>query len=193
MNFRKSIKPLRYQKKGKKMTKESLINQAFKILGVNKRIFYVKLTDNGFDYTFNKENYEYEEKIAGKFLLITNTDKSPEYVMKTYKELQTVENAFDESKNFLYVRPIFHWREDRVKAHIFICYLSFLIESIIERFSSESARVTLRELDRIKLVEIKIKDKIEKKLTMKPLENANKIFKELKIKNPLYEIVETKN
>ena len=93
----------------------------------------------------------------------------------------------------MYVRPIFHWREHRVRAHIFICYLSFLIESIIERFSRESARVTLRELDRIKLIEIKIKNKIEKKLTMKPLENANNIFKELKIKNPLYEMVETKN
>src|SRR3989344_2036354 len=136
------------------MTKESLINQAFKLLGVNKRLFHVELSEDGFNYTFNKENYEYEEKIAGKFLLITNTDKSPENVMKTYKELQTVENAFDESKNFLYVRPIFHWREHRVRAHIFVCYLSFLIESIIERFSSESARMTIRELKRIKIIEL---------------------------------------
>ena len=187
----KKYKASRISKKGKKMTKESLINQAFKILGKNKRLFHVELAEDGFKYTFNKKNYEYEEKIAGKFLLITNTDKSPEQIMRSYKELQTVENAFDESKNFLYVRPISHWKEHRVRAHIFVCYLSFLIESIIERFSKESARVTLRELDRIKLVEIKVKNKIEKKLTMKPLENASNIFKELKIKNPLYSISDT--
>ena len=79
--------------------------------------------------------------------------------MKAYKKLQDVENAFDEMKNFLDARPIYHWKEHRVRAHVFICYLSFLVESIIERFSLESARVTLRELERIKTVKLKIKKK----------------------------------
>ena len=181
-------------KKGKKMTKESLINQAFKILGKNKRLFHIELTkDNRLDFSFREENYEYEKKIAGKFLLVTNTDKDPTELMKIYKKLQVVENAFDELKNYLDARPVHHWKERRVRAHVFVCYLSFLIESLIERFSKESARVTLRELGRIQIIKLKIKDRIENKLTMQPLMNTSNIFKKLKIRNPLYEIVETQN
>jgi len=190
--LQKKYKASQISKKGKKMTKESLINQAFKILGKNKRLFQVELTDDGFKWTFNKKNYEYEEKIAGKFLLITNTDKTPEKAMKTYKELQTVENAFDESKNFLYVRPIFHWREHRVRAHIFVCYLSFLIESIIERFSSESARETINKLKRIYVTKINMGKYKEKRLTNDTLFNARDIFKEMGIKFPDMIILETK-
>jgi len=182
--LQKKYKASQTSKKGKKITKESLINQAFKLLGKNKRLFHVELTEDGFKQTFNKENYEYEEKIAGKFLLITNTDITPEKAMKTYKELQTVENAFDESKNFLYIRPVFHWREHRVRAHIFVCYLSFLIESIIERFSSESARVTLRELDRIKIINLNFKTH-NKKILTELSEEVLTIFKELKINQPI--------
>ena len=172
-------------KKGKKMTKENLINQAFKILGKNKRLFHIELTkDNRLDFSFKEENYEYEKKIAGKFLLVTNTNKSPMELMKTYKGLQKVENAFDECKNFLDMRPVFHWKEHRVRAHIFICMLSFLIESIIEKFSKESARVTLRELERIKMTTIKLEIKNKKQITEISKELSN-IFRELKVSQPL--------
>ena len=172
-------------KKGKKMTKENLINQAFKILGKNKRLFHVELTkDNRLDFSFREDNYEYEKKIAGKFLLVTNTNKSPMELMKTYKALQDVENAFDECKNFLDMRPVFHWKEHRVRAHIFVCYLSFLIESLIERFSKESARVTLRELERIKLTTIKLETKSKEQITEISKELSN-IFRELKVSQPV--------
>ena len=171
-------------KKGRKITKESLINQAFKILGKNKRLFNIELFDRGLKFSLNKKNYEYEKAIAGKFLLVTNTDKSPENAMKSYKELQAVENAFDESKNFLYVRPVYHWKERRVRAHIFVCVLSFLIESIIERFSKESARKTIRELNRIKLSEITA-EKNSRKILTKLTEKQIEIFKENKISSPV--------
>lgn len=171
-------------KSGKKMTKESLINQAFKLLGKNKRLFKIELTkDNKLDFSFKKESYEYEKKIAGKFLLVTNMDKSPMELMKIYKKLQDVENAFDELKNYLDARPVYHWKEHRVRAHIFVCYLGFLVESLIERFSSESARVTLRELDKIKLTTMNLETKSKKQITEISQELSN-IFKELKIPQP---------
>ena len=170
-------------KKGKKMTKESLILQAYKIAGKNKRLFEIK-EDNGLKFSLKKENYEYEKKIAGKFLIVTNTTKEAIEIMKTYKELQIVENAFDEIKNFLDIRPIEHHKKSRVRAHVFVCVLSFLIESIIEKFSKESARKVLRKLERIKMVEIKIKDHYKKRLTRESLIEAKNIFKEIKIKEP---------
>ena len=170
-------------KKGKKMTKESLILQAFKIAGKNKRLFEIK-EDNGLKFSFKKESYEYEKNIAGKFLIVTNTEKSAIEIMKTYKELQIVENAFDEIKNFLDVRPLEHHKKSRVKAHVFVCVLGFLIESIIEKFSKESARKTLRKLERIKMIEIKIKGNDKKMLTMEALIEVKGIFKEIRIKEP---------
>ena len=170
--------------KGKKMTKENLIIAADKILGKNKRLFNFEYDETGLKYSFNVKDYEYEKKIAGKFLLVTNTIKSPKEAMKSYKELQTVENAFDECKNFLYVRPVFHWKERRVKAHIFVCVLSFLIESIIEKFSKNSARKTISELKRITLSEITVKNNSRKVLT-KLTDEQLSIFKENKIDAPV--------
>lgn len=171
-------------KKGRKMTKEGLIISADKILGKNNRLFDFEYDETGLKYSFKVNDYEYEKKIAGKFLLVTNTKKSPENAMKSYKELQTVENAFDECKNFLYVRPVYHWKGRRVRAHIFVCVLSFLIESIIEKFSEDSARKTIRELNRIQIVNLKIENSDKKRLTLNTLTNAKEIFKKLKIPQP---------
>ncbi|MEK6892854.1 MAG: IS1634 family transposase [Nanoarchaeota archaeon] len=170
--------------KCKKMTKESLIISADKILGKNNRLFDFEYDETGLKYSFKAEDYEYEKKIAGKFLLVTNTEKSPKEAMKSYKELQTVENAFDECKNFLYVRPVYHWKGRRVRAHIFVCVLSFLIESIIEKFSKESARETVSELKRITLSEITAENNSRKVLT-KLTDKQLSIFKESKISSPV--------
>ena len=95
-----------------------------------------------------------------------------------------VENAFDEIKNFLDVRGIYHWKERRVRAHVFVCVLSFLIESIIERFSDESARETLKKLGRIQLTKMDLSSKRKSKIT----EISSKeqvIFNNLKILKPI--------
>ena len=175
-------------KKGKKITKESLILQAYKIAGTNKRLFEIK-EDNGLKFSLKKESYEYEKKIAGKFLIVTNTAKDAIEIMKTYKELQMVENAFDEIKNFLDIRPIEHHKKSRVKAHVFVCVMSFLIESIIERLSKESARRTIEKLKRVRIINLSFGNKTKKQLT-EISEEMEDIFKALQIQKPV--ILETK-
>ena len=170
-------------KKGKKMTKESLILQAYKIAGKNKRLFEIK-EDNGLKFSLKKESYEYEKKIAGKFLIVTNTTKEAIEIMKTYKELQIVENAFDEIKNFLDIRPLEHHKKSRVKAHVFVCVMSFLIESIIEKFSKESARKTIEKLKRLKIINLSFGNKTKKVLT-EVSEEMEDIFKVLQIQKPV--------
>ncbi len=76
--------------------------------------------------------------------------------MKSYKELQIVENAFCEIKNFLDIRPIYHYEERRVRAHVFICVLAFLIECIIERFTKQTARKVINELETIKIIDLNL-------------------------------------
>ena len=177
--YQQSLEP---SHKGKRPTRDNLMSQATKILGKNKRLFNVWF-DEGLEFSLKIKEYTYEEQIAGKFLLVTNTNLPAKEVMMAYKEQQVVENAFDEIKNFLNIRPIGHYQERRVKAHTFVCVLSFLVECIIERFSSESARKTIRKLQRIMIVDIAVKEHKKQILTQIPKETEN-IFKCLKISKP---------
>ena len=47
--------------------------------------------------------------------------------------LHKAENAFNEIKNFLKIRPIRHFADIRVKAHVFICVIAYLLEQLIEQ------------------------------------------------------------
>lgn len=169
--------------KGKKIKRDDCMLKANNILGKNKRLFILGFK-HGLVYSLNQKNWEYEKNIAGKFLLVTNTDKEPEEAMKIYKELQMVENAFDEIKNFLDVRPIHHNKERRVKAHVFVCVLAFLTECIIERFSSQTARRIINELETVRVVNLNIGEK-KKKLIIELSEDVQNIFKDLSIAQPI--------
>ena len=166
----------------KRPTREGLMNKAYKALGKNKRLFNIWF-DEGLKFSLDAEKYKYEEQIAGKFLLVTSTDLPANDVMMTYKEQQVVENAFDEIKNFLDIRPIGHYEVRRVKAHTFVCVLSFLVECLIERLSSESARKTIRKLQRIKKVDFVSKEH-EKQILTEIAKETEEIFKSLKIPKP---------
>ena len=49
--------------------------------------------------------------------------------MRAYKDLSTVERAFRSIKTVdLKVRPIFHWLDDRIRAHVFLCMLAYYVE-----------------------------------------------------------------
>jgi len=54
-------------------------------------------------------------------------------VVETYKRLSAVERDFRALKgDDLAVRPIFHWREDRVRAHLFVCFLAAYVRWHLE-------------------------------------------------------------
>ena len=52
-----------------------------------------------------------------------------EDTVRAYKDLSTVERAFRSLKTVdLKVRPIFHWLDDRIRAHVFLCMLAYYVE-----------------------------------------------------------------
>lgn len=70
------------------------------------------------------------EKSAGHYLLRSNIKSStmtPEELWETYIGLTEVEAAFRCLKTDLGLRPIHHQREDRVKAHVFVCFLALCL------------------------------------------------------------------
>lgn len=79
-------------------------------------------------------------------------------VVKAYKSLCQVEDAFREIKDFLKLRPIYHYSAGRVRGHVMVCVLAYLIEKILEGALKEttlglSPREALEHLDTLRLVE----------------------------------------
>lgn len=100
----------------------------------------------------------------GWYLLHTNllqADAGPPQVRGHYKSLLEVEEAFCEFKSYLRVRPVFHYRPDRVINHVRICFLAYWISARLAtqwRARGERGEVTriLRQLQTIRLGQIHI-------------------------------------
>jgi transposase len=91
----------------------------------------------------------------GAYLLRSNiSDWSDQQLWKAYIQLTQAEAAFRIQKDQLNVRPIWHQREDRVQAHILVCFLAFVLWKSLEMWQQRaglgnSPRTILEELARI--------------------------------------------
>jgi transposase len=91
----------------------------------------------------------------GAYLLRSNiTDWDDQQLWKAYIQLTQAEAAFRIHKDELNVRPIWHQREDRVQAHILVCFLAFVLWKSLEMWQQRaglgnSPRTILEELTRI--------------------------------------------
>jgi transposase len=91
----------------------------------------------------------------GAYLLRSNiTDWSDQQLWKAYIQLTQAEAAFRIQKDQLNVRPIWHQREDRVQAHILVCFLAFVLWKSLEMWQQRaglgnSPRTILEELARV--------------------------------------------
>ena len=91
----------------------------------------------------------------GAYLLRSNiADWTDRQLWKAYIQLTQAEAAFRIQKDQLNVRPIWHQREDRVQAHILVCFLAFVLWKSLEMWQQRAGlgntpRTILEELARI--------------------------------------------
>src|SRR5260370_764381 len=84
-------------------------------------------------------NLPRENKYEGKYLIQTDqVDMTPENAVEHYKDLSEVERGFRSLKDPLGMRPIWHHKERRVKAHIFVAALGVFIPPWLERRSEDT-------------------------------------------------------
>ena len=75
-----------------------------------------------------------ERALEGKYLIQTEEPGlSPVEAVTVYKDLSDVERAFAELKDVILMRPIYHHTADRVRAHIFVASLAFLLDRALEK------------------------------------------------------------
>lgn len=82
--------------------------------------------------------------------VITNVkDKTCAELLERYRDLWKIEEAFRINKHDLRLRPIYHWKPSRIKAHIAICYIAFALMSHAKNILKEKelniSLETLRE------------------------------------------------
>jgi transposase len=104
----------------------------------------------------DKKAREWEEVIDGMLLLETTDLSSPmEEIVKRYKELAEIERGWRALKSTLLLRPVYHWTEERIRAHVFICVLALQMERWMRnKLKGMSVPAAIRQLRRIKMIEM---------------------------------------
>ncbi len=93
-----------------------------------------------------------EQRLDGKFLLRTSDPTlSAEDVALGYKQLLEVERAWRDLKTSLELRPVYHRKEERIRAHVLLCWLALLLVRIAESATGETWRNLRNELERLHL------------------------------------------
>jgi hypothetical protein len=131
-------------------------------------LFDVEIDTGRFLYHYDEAAFVYEELLAGRYVLVTSLPRdeaSTAQVVIAYRSLAEIERRFRILKDFLHLRPIRHWTERRVRAHVAVCVYATIIEALItaalrhadvrdpdladQHLTAERA---LRELSRIRAV-----------------------------------------
>ncbi|MHC4670673.1 MAG: IS1634 family transposase [Planctomycetota bacterium] len=101
-----------------------------------------------------------EKAYEGKYVIQTEEkDLSPLEAVRIYKELSDVERAFASLKDVIEMRPIYHQRDDRVQAHIFVAALALLLHRALEKKLKQagldlSATEALQALTSVRVVDL---------------------------------------
>jgi hypothetical protein len=100
------------------------------------RLVEVKVAAGGatFTYRLDRDKLRKARRREGRYLLRTNlAEEDPAKLWTYYLQLVAVEEAFKNLKGDLAIRPIFHQREARIEAHIFIAFLAYCLNVTLKR------------------------------------------------------------
>src|SRR3712207_6934569 len=93
---------------------------------------YLRVTPNGL-LRVDKATVKAETSLDGKYLLrCSDPQLSAEDIALGYKQLLEVERGWRELKTTLQLRPVYHRLEDRIRAHVLLCWLALLLIRIAE-------------------------------------------------------------
>jgi hypothetical protein len=111
---------------------------------------YLRQTPSG-RLALDRARIATEERLDGKYLLTTSDPSlSAEDIALGYKQLQEAERSFRDLKGTLLLRPVFHHKDDRIRAHVLICFLALVLVRLAETRSGETWRTIRAELAQIR-------------------------------------------
>jgi len=131
---------------------------------------------------------------AGCYLLRTNvTDWTDEELWKAYIQLTEAESAFRIHKSDLKSHPIWHQKEDRVLAHLFVCFLAYVLWKTLGQMCQQAGlgsepRRVLSELSELRMMDVVLPTRtgveIRKRCVSKPSDHQKILLDHLQLHLP---------
>jgi transposase len=117
--------------------------------GLNR---YLRITPGGL-LRIDKTRCKAEANLDGKYLLrCSDPHLSATDITLGYKQLLEVERGWRDMKQILDLRPVYHRLEQRIRAHVVLCWLALLLIRIIETTTGQTWHHVRRDLDRLHAV-----------------------------------------
>ena len=117
--------------------------------GLNR---FLRVTPSGL-LRIDRAAVKAEARLDGKYLLRSSDPHlSPEDIAVGYKQLLEVERGWRDMKQIIDLRPVYHRLEDRIRAHVLLCWLALLLIRIVETTTGRTWNTIRADLQRLHLV-----------------------------------------
>jgi transposase len=99
-----------------------------------------KVSRQTFRFALDREKLKRVRRREGRYLLRAHMPAvSPEAAWESYLLLTRIEQAFKDLKGDLRLRPIYHQRDKRIEAHIFVCFLAYCLHTTLRNLARGTA------------------------------------------------------
>jgi transposase len=160
----------RLERSRKRLDREAVGRQIGRMLAQNSRAagrYQIRVEDDPTQaaglrlvWSAKPEWDTWAQHSEGTYILRTNvSDWSSEELWRTYIQLTEAEAAFRIHKSDLSIRPIWHQKQERVEAHILVCFLAYVLWKTLEQWQQRgglgnSPRTVLEEIGRIQSTDV---------------------------------------
>ena len=120
------------------------------------------VTPETFGFSLRRDRLRRRRRREGRYLLRSNlTGEDPAILWRYYMQLVEVEQAFKELKHDLAIRPVFHQREDRIEAHIFVAFIAYCLHVTLKNLARPRApgltpRAILEKFSTLQMVDVHV-------------------------------------
>ncbi len=98
------------------------------------------VTPQTFTVRLRRDRLRQVRRREGRYLLRSNlTDEDPATLWQYYMQLTEIEQAFKELKHDLAIRPVFHQREARIEAHLFVSFIAYCLHVTLKNLARPHA------------------------------------------------------
>ena len=160
----------RLERSRKRLDREAIGRQIGRILGQNSRAagrYRIQVVNDPtrasglrLAWSAQPEWDTWAQHSEGTYILRTNVrDWNSEELWRTYIQLTEAEAAFRIHKSDLSIRPVWHQKQERVEAHILVCFLAYVLWKTLEQWQQRaglgnSPRTILKEIGRIQSTDV---------------------------------------
>jgi IS4 transposase len=115
---------------------------------------------NGFRFSLRKDKLRQTRCREGRYLLRSNlTQRDPAALWEYYIQLTEIEQAFKELKSDLAIRPIYHQKDERIEAHIFVAFVAYCLQVTLKQRTRTLApgltpRTVLEKFAAVQMVDV---------------------------------------